>query len=76
MGSNSAIIDGINALGARFELVLLRSLGGYPTAVAHGFGNGIEWPGVTLGLATEPDPRIAVRQATLELGQTAPACVA
>lgn len=55
MGSNSAIIDGINALGARFELVLLRSLGGYPTAVAHGFGNGIEWP-ASLGLATEPRP--------------------
>jgi ribosomal protein S12 methylthiotransferase accessory factor len=67
-----AIVDGINSLGARFELVILPSLGGHPTAVSLAFGNGIEWPGVTLGLATDPDPRVAIRQAILELGQTGP----
>ncbi len=67
-----AVVDGITSIGARFELVLLPSLGGDPTAVSLAFGNGIEWPGVTLGLATDPDPRIAIRQAILELGQTGP----
>ncbi len=67
-----AIVAGLNALGARVELVLLRSPGGYPTAVALGFGDGIKWPGATLGLATDPAPGVAVRQAILELGQTGP----
>ncbi len=67
-----AVVDGISSLAARFELVLLPALGGYPTAVSLAYGDGIAWPGVTLGLATDPDPRVAIRQAILELGQTGP----
>ena len=68
----SAILSGIGDLGGRVELVLLESICGYPTAVCLGFGDGANWPGVTLGLGTDPDPRKAVRQAILEQGQTGP----
>ena len=37
-----------------------------------GFGDGVRWPGVTLGLGSDPDVRTAIRQAILELGQTGP----
>src|SRR3954447_3433968 len=66
------VLDGIAALGAQVELVLLQSACGYPTIACLAFGDGIKWPGVTLGLGTDPDPRSAVRQAILELGQTGP----
>jgi ribosomal protein S12 methylthiotransferase accessory factor len=67
-----AILSGAAALGAQVELVLLESVCDYPTAVCLGFGDGVNWPGVTLGLGTDPDARTAVRQAILEFGQTGP----
>jgi ribosomal protein S12 methylthiotransferase accessory factor len=66
------IVSGLAAQGAQVELVLLQSVGGYPTVVCIGFGDGVRWPGVTLGLGSDPDVRTAIRQAILELGQTGP----
>lgn len=66
------ILSGIRDLGGRVEVVLLDSRCVYPTAVCLAFGDGVNWPGVTLGLGTDPDPRAAVRQAILEQGQTGP----
>ena len=66
------ILDGAAALGAHIELVLLDSACGYPTVACLGFGDGINWPGVTFGLGTDPDARNAARQAILEFGQTGP----
>lgn len=67
-----AVLNGISILGGKVELVLLESICGYSTAVCLAFGDGTNWPGVTLGLATDPDPHVAVRQAILEQGQTGP----
>jgi thiazole/oxazole-forming peptide maturase SagD family component len=67
-----AVLDGAAALGARVTLVLLQSACGYPTVACLGFGDGVDWPGVTFGLGTDPDPRNAIRQAILEFGQTGP----
>lgn len=68
-----AIVAGIEALGGAVEVVLLPSTCGYATTAAClAFGGGAAWPGVTLGLGTDPDPRAAVRQAVYELGQTGP----
>jgi ribosomal protein S12 methylthiotransferase accessory factor len=66
------VVKGIQALGATVELILLPSISGYPTALCLAFGDGINWPGVTLGLGTDPNVHAAVRQAILELGQTGP----
>jgi len=66
------IVSGISDLGGQVELVLLESICGYPTAVCLAFGDGVSWPGVTLGLGTDPNPRSAIRQAILEQGQTGP----
>ena len=68
-----AIVAGIAALGGAVEVVLLPSACGYATTAAClALGDGVAWPGVTLGLGTDPDPRAAVRQAVYELGQTGP----
>jgi ribosomal protein S12 methylthiotransferase accessory factor len=67
-----AVLAGIQAFGVQVELILLPSACGYPTALCLGFGDGVNWPGATLGLGTDPDARAAVRQAILELGQTGP----
>lgn len=66
------VINGIREFGAEVELVLLLSACGYPTALCLAFGDGVNWPGVTLGLGADPDAGAAVRQAILELGQTGP----
>jgi ribosomal protein S12 methylthiotransferase accessory factor len=66
------IVSGLAAQGARVKLVLLQSVGGYPTVVCLGFGDGVRWPSVTLGLGSDPDVRTALQQAILELGQVGP----
>ena len=68
----NVILSGIRGLGGLVEVVILESICGYPTAVCLAFGDGVNWPGVTLGLGTDPDPRTAVRKAILEQGQTGP----
>jgi ribosomal protein S12 methylthiotransferase accessory factor len=65
-------VNGLEALGARVELIMLPSLCGYPTALCLGRGDGVRWPAITFGLATDPDALAAVRQAILEHGQTGP----
>ncbi len=67
-----SILEGVRALGACTELLLLPSVCDCPTVLALAFGNGTTYPGVTLGLGAHPDPRVALRQAILELGQTGP----
>jgi ribosomal protein S12 methylthiotransferase accessory factor YcaO len=66
------VIGGIEALGGAVEARLLGSACGYPAAMCLAFGDGAAWPGVTLGLGVDPDPRAALRQAVMELGQTGP----
>lgn len=62
----------LHGLGARVETyVLPTSLIG-TTVLAAAFGDGREWPGATIGVATSLDPHIALRSAVLELGQTGP----
>ncbi len=66
------VLQGLERLGAAVEVSLLPSACGYPVAMALAFGDGRDWPGVTLGLGADPDARLAIRQAVLELGQTGP----
>ncbi len=66
------VLNTIESYGAAIEAYLL------PTAVCGSvvmclaFGDGVQYPGVTIGLAADPDPLSAVRKAILELGQTGP----
>ena len=59
-------------LGARTELYLLDLDAGYPTVVCLGFGDGILWPGATIGLGTHADIDEAFRKAVLEHGHYGP----
>jgi len=65
-------LEGIAALGGNVELRLLPRSACGTTIVALAFGDGKNWPGVTLGLATDLDPALALRGAILELCQTGP----
>jgi thiazole/oxazole-forming peptide maturase SagD family component len=67
-----SILSGLQALGARTELLLIPAVCDFPAVLALAFGDGVSYPGVTLGLGTHPDPRVALRQAILEVGQTGP----
>lgn len=58
--------------GARTELYLLDVGLGLPTVVAIAFGDGREWPGATVALATHASPGVALRKAVLELGHVSP----
>ena len=58
-------------LGAKMELYLL-DLVGVPTVACLGFGDGLAWPGVTIGLGTHVNIDIAVRKAVLEHGHFGP----
>ncbi len=66
------VVRGIRGFGTDVSLVMLEAACGYPTALCLAFGDGHNWPAVSLGLGADPDPRTAVRQAILELGQTGP----
>lgn len=66
------VLDGIEALGATVELYVLRTSACGTTALCLAFGDGDRYPGVTIGLGADLDPRSAFRQAILELGQTGP----
>jgi ribosomal protein S12 methylthiotransferase accessory factor len=67
-----AVIRGVEALGGAVQVALLPSATGMAAALCLAFGDGVAWPGVTLGLGADPDARAAIRQAVLELGQTGP----
>ena len=67
-----AVLEQMEALGASVELYTLPTSVCGTTALCLGLGDGNLWPGVTMGLGADLDPRIAVRKAILELGQTGP----
>jgi thiazole/oxazole-forming peptide maturase SagD family component len=66
------VMDGIEALGATIEVYILTTSVCGTTILCLGLGDGDEYPGATIGLATDLNPRSALRQAILELGQTGP----
>ncbi len=66
------VLNGIAALGAAVELYVLPTSACGTTALCLALGDGDRYPGVTIGLGADLDPRVAFRQAILELGQTGP----
>jgi bacteriocin biosynthesis cyclodehydratase domain-containing protein len=66
------IVDGIEGLGAAVEIYVLPTSACGTTVLCLAFGDGDRYPGVTLGLGADLDPRSALRQAMLELAQTGP----
>jgi ribosomal protein S12 methylthiotransferase accessory factor len=65
-------LDEVQRLGAHTELYLLDFDTGYPTVVCLGLGDGVSWPGATIGLGTHADIDIALRKAVLEHGHYGP----
>jgi len=65
-------LDEVQRLGAQTELYLLDLDAGYPTAVCLGLGDGVSWPGATIGLGTHADIDVALRKAVLEHGHYGP----
>ena len=61
-------LDEVQRLGAQMELYLLDLNAGYPTVVCLGLGDGVSWPGATIGLGTHADVDVALRKAVLEHG--------
>jgi ribosomal protein S12 methylthiotransferase accessory factor len=68
----AAVVAGVAALGARVELVELSTAACGTVVLALALGDGERYPGATIGLGADLDPRAAVRQAILELAQTGP----
>ena len=66
------VLAGVEALGAEVELFVLPDSACGTAALCLAFGDGDRYPGVTIGLGADLDPRAAVRQAILELAQTGP----
>jgi len=57
---------GVHRLGARTELYLVDAGTGHPTVVCVGLGDGVSWPGATVGLGTHADIDVALQKAALE----------
>jgi ribosomal protein S12 methylthiotransferase accessory factor len=66
------VINRIEASGCAVEIYLLPTAAAGTTAMCLSLGDGQRWPGVSLGLAADLDPSVAIRQAVLELAQTGP----
>lgn len=66
------LVAGLARLGARVECHSLTTAACGSVVLALALGGGRDWPGATLGLGASFDPRAALRQALLELGQTGP----
>ena len=66
------ILQEIAGCGAQIKLWLLDAGIPVPTVVCVARGDGLTWPGATLGLGTHPCLRTSIRKAILELGQTGP----
>jgi ribosomal protein S12 methylthiotransferase accessory factor len=66
------VLEGIKALGAIVEVYTLPTSLCGTTVLCLALGDGDQYPGATIGLSTDLDPRSALRQAVLELGQTGP----
>jgi ribosomal protein S12 methylthiotransferase accessory factor len=67
----TAILNQIQAKAARPQFYMLNAGIDIPTILCCARGDGKNWPGATLGLGTHPSPRIALKKAILEMGQTA-----
>lgn len=66
------VLEAIEVLGANIELYRLPDCTLGTAVLCLALGDGFEYPGVTIGLSADLDPRRAVRQAILELAQTGP----
>ena len=66
------VLEGIEVLGATVEVYRLPGSVIGTTVLCLALGDGDQYPGVTFGLGCDLDPRVALRQAVLELGQTGP----
>jgi ribosomal protein S12 methylthiotransferase accessory factor len=66
------VLDGIEARGATVEMYALPTSACGITILCLGLGDGIEYPGATIGLGADLDARLALQQALLELAQTGP----
>ena len=66
------VLEGIEILGATVEIYRLPASVIGTTVLCLALGDGEQYPGVTFGLGCDLDPRAALRQAVLELGQTGP----
>jgi len=66
------VLEGIEVLGATVEVYRLPASVIGTTVLCLALGDGDQYPGVTFGLGCDLDPRGALRQAVLELGQTGP----
>lgn len=66
------VLEGIEVLGATIEIYRLPASVIGTTVLCLALGDGDQYPGVTFGLGCYLDPRGALRQAVLELGQTGP----
>jgi ribosomal protein S12 methylthiotransferase accessory factor len=66
------VIQGLERLGATVELYVLPTCVYGTTVLCLGLGDGVQYPGATIGLGCDLDVQLAVKQAILELGQTGP----
>lgn len=66
------VLEGIEVFGATVEIYSLPASVIGTTVLCLAFGDAEQYPGVTFGLGCDLDPRAALRQAVLELGQTGP----
>ena len=66
------VLEGIEALGATVEIYTLPTSVIGTTVLCLALGDGDQYPGVTIGLGSDLQPELAIRQAVLELGQTGP----
>ena len=66
------VLKGLEGLGANVEVYTLPTSGIGTTVLCLAFGDGENYPGVTFGLGCDLEPRAALKQAVLELGQTGP----
>jgi ribosomal protein S12 methylthiotransferase accessory factor len=71
-GELSQVLESVERLGASVELYALPDCAVGTAVLCLALGDGVEYPGVTIGLSADLDPRRAVRQAILELAQTGP----
>jgi len=68
----AGVLRGVEQLGASIEIYILPTSACGTTVLCLARGDGQNYPGATVALAADLDPRRALRQAVLELGQTAP----
>lgn len=66
------VLEGLEGLGANVEIYTLPTSAIGTTVLCLAFGDGENYPGVTFGLGCDLEPRTALKQAVLELGQTGP----